>query len=141
MHNFTIGWKIKEIGAKNRSIFCTPFIMIIWLKNFDFFPKHKNLRQFSGNVWKIDFQIFKINCEVLKTIFQTWKSCHSKLLFFSKIRIFIFQTLLISRKESEFSSIRNYFLTLFDPKYVQNYSGFLLAKIPKDNLTHLEEMK
>ena len=126
---------------KQKHFLHTFYYDYIWLKNFDFFPKHKNLRQFSGNVWKIDFQIFKINCEVLKTIFQTWKSCHSKLLFFSKIRIFIFQTLLISRKESEFSSIRNYFFTLFDPKYVQNYSGFLLAKIPKDNLTHLEEMK
>ena len=73
--------------------------------------------------------------------FSNMKIMSFKATFFSKIRIFIFQTLLISRKESEFSSIRNYFLTLFDPKYVQNYSGFLLAKIPKDNLTHLEEMK
>ena len=88
---------------KQKHFLHTFYYDYIWLKNFDFFPKHKNLRQFSGNVWKIDFQIFKINCEVLKTIFQTWKSCHSKLLFFSKIRIFIFQTLLISRKESEFS--------------------------------------
>ena len=146
MHHFTIGWKIKEIGAKNRSIFCTPFIMIIWLKNFDFFPKHKNLRQFSGNVWKIDFQIFKINCKVLKTIFQTWKSCHSKLLFFPKSELSYFKHCLFQEKNQNFPkifflSIRNYFLTLFDPKYVQNYSGFLLAKILKDNLTHLEEMK
>ena len=130
---------------KQKHFLHTFYYDYIWLKNFDFFPKHKNLRQFSGNVWKIDFQIFKINCEVLKTIFQTWKSCHSKLLFFQnqnfhisniayfKKRIRIFQIF--------FLSIRNYFLTLFDPKYVQNYSGFLLAKIPKDNLTHLEEMK
>ena len=132
MHNFTIGWKMKEIGAKNRSIFCTPFIMIIWLKNFDFFPKHKNLRQFSGNVWENRFSNIQNQLQSFENYFSNMKIMSFKATFFSKSEFSYFKHCLFQEKNQNFPkifflSIRNYFLTLFDPKYVQNYSGFLLA--------------
>ena len=116
---------------KQKHFLHTFYYDYIWLKNFDFFPKHKNLRQFSGNVWKIDFQIFKINCEVLKTIFQTWKSCHSKLLFFPKSELSYFKHCLFQEKNQNFPALEITFWLCLTPNMFKITVDFCWLKFQK----------